>query len=113
VQRRQHLLRQMSGSLTPDTVVRRNPQLASPRVQVSALQWAILIRAGTGTTPRDLAWQLGRGVFGTTAEVYRLMALGLLSAGGHQGPAGEQEAADRGSMAMSFIQAVSDESTVR
>jgi hypothetical protein len=108
VRRRQHLLAQMSGSLTPDTVVRRNPELASPRVQVSALQWALIIRAGAWTTPRELAWQLGRSVFGTTAEVYRLMALRLLSVADDQGPAAGQlppEPSERGPLALSFIQA--------
>jgi hypothetical protein len=86
VARQQRQLRQMSAVISPDTAVRRNPQLAQPRVQVSALQWALLIRAGHGTTPRALARALGRTVFGTTADVYGLIVLGLLCADGPTQP---------------------------
>jgi hypothetical protein len=82
VARRQQLLRQLSAVLTPDTAVVRNPQMSSPGVQVSARQWALLIRVKDGTTPRDLAWELNGSVFGTTAEVSRLLALRLLSVPG-------------------------------
>lgn len=78
--RQQRRLRQMSALITPDTAVRRNPQLARARVQVSGLQWALLIRAGPGATPRELARALGRTVFGTTADVHGLIVLGLLDA---------------------------------
>jgi hypothetical protein len=100
--RREHLLRQMSGALTADTAVIRNPRLSAPRVQVSALQWALIIRAARGITPRDLAFELGRSVFGTTAEVYRLVALRLLSVADDSGR-------PRDPLALSFIRAVSDE----
>jgi hypothetical protein len=100
--RRRHLLQQMSAAVTADTVVIRNPRLHAPRVQVSALQWALIIRAGAGTTPRNLAFELGRSVFGTTTEVYRLIALRLLSVADNLGQA-------RDSLALSFIRAVSDE----
>jgi hypothetical protein len=79
VARRQRLLRQVSVIVTAETAVTRNPRLRSP-VQVSAWQWALLIRIGDGTTPRDLAWDLNRSVFGTTLDVYRLLVLRLLSA---------------------------------
>lgn len=71
VARRQQLLKQLSAALTPDTAVVRNPQMTSPSVQVSARQWALLIRVKDGTTPRDLAWELNGSVFGTTVEVSR------------------------------------------
>jgi hypothetical protein len=100
--RRRHLLEQMSAAVTADTTVIRNPRLNAPRVQVTALQWALIIRAGAGITPRDLAFELGRSVFGTTAEVYRLIALRLVSAADDPGQA-------RDPMALSFIRAVSDE----
>jgi len=83
VTRRERLLRQLSTVVTADTAVARNPELNSPGVQVSARQWAVLIRVRPGTTPRALAWELRRSVFSTTAEVYRLLVLRLLSAAGH------------------------------
>jgi hypothetical protein len=82
VTRRQWLLRQLSTVVTADTPVARNPELNSPGVQISARQWAVLIRVRPGTTPRALAWELRRSVFSTTAEVYRLLVLRLLSAAG-------------------------------
>jgi len=108
--RRRELLRQMSAVVTPDTVVSRVAQIHGRGIQVSALQWALIIRARAGTTPRDLAFELGRSVFGTTAEVYRLMELRLLSLadepGRPQDPA-PLDALERGPTALSFIQAVS------
>jgi len=109
VTRRQRLLRQLSAILTPDTAVTRHPHLDVPGVQVSARQWALLIRVRDEATPRDLAWELGRSVFGTTAEVYRLIVLRLLSAagtraappGGQPGQPGEPNPA-----VLSFIRAV-------
>ena len=109
VARRQQLLKQLSAVLTPDTTVVRNPQMSSPGVQVSAQQWALLIRVKDGTTPRDLAWELSRSVFGTTAEVSRLLALRLLSVAGHPAPGGET---GRGPALLSFIRAVSGEKAV-
>ena len=110
VARRQRLLRQLSAVLTPDTTVVRNPQLSEPGIQVSARQWAVLIRVREGATPRDLAWELSRSVFGTTAEVYRLLALRLLSAAGQPAESGEGTGPG-GSRApgpvLSFIRAVS------
>ena len=78
VQRRHEVLRQLAAILTPDSrspATRRSTRRA---VQVSPSQWSLLARAGDGTTPRGLAMQLGRSVFGTTIEVYRLLELGLL-----------------------------------
>jgi hypothetical protein len=78
VQRRHEVQRQLAAVLTPDTAVARHPSLDPPAAQVSPTQWSLLARAGDGTTPRGLAMQLGRSVFGTTIEVYRLLELGLL-----------------------------------
>ena len=59
------------------------------------------MRADDGTTPRGLAVQLGRSVFGTTMEVYRLVELGLLVVPGRPpAQAGGQ------AVTMSFIRAV-------
>ena len=110
VARRQQLLRQLAGVLTPDTTVIRTPQLGVPGVQVSAGQWALLIRVREGTTPRDLAWELGRSVFSTTAEVYRLLVLRLLSAAAYPAaPVGQNggHTTERNPAMLSFIRAVS------
>jgi len=109
VGRRQRLLKQLSAVLTPDTALVRNPQLRSESIRVTAWQWALLIRVRHGLTPRDLAWDLGRSVFGTTTEVYRLIALRLLSAAGHPARADSNlsgEIPGPGSANMSFVRAV-------
>lgn len=85
VTRRQRLVKQMAESavpLTADTPLVRVPDIDSPRLQVSALQWALLIRVRDHTTPRELAWEIGNSVFGTTLEVFRLIALGFLTVAG-------------------------------
>lgn len=94
--RRRRLLDRLSGTLTADTPVRRNPELAMAAVRVSAIQWALLIRVRGEATPRGLAWELGRSVLSTTVEVYRLLQLCLLSA-----PTGPGDGRD-----LSFIGAV-------
>ncbi len=115
ITRRLHLVRQMAALVTADTTVSRSPRLHAARVQVSALQWALLIRARTATTPRTLSWALGRSVFGTTTEVYRLAALHLLLVADHAGRALDpRQRDDLGPLepcpaAISFLQAVSDE----
>jgi hypothetical protein len=85
IARRLHLVRQMAAVVTADTTVSRSPALQADRVQVSALQWALLIRTGSATTPRTLACALGRSVFGITTEVYQLVAQYLLSVVGQVG----------------------------
>ena len=103
VQRRHEVQRQLAAVLTPDTAVARDPSLDPPSAQVSPTQWALLARAGDGTTPRGLAMQLGRSVFGTTIEVYRLVELGLLVVPGRPpGPADGRLGAG-----ISFMRAVS------
>jgi hypothetical protein len=102
VQRRHEMLRQLASVVTPDTVVACASSLDLLSVQVSPTQWALVVRAGDGTTPRGLAVHLGRSVFGTTIEVYRLVELGLLVVPGHPPAQAGGQAAD-----MSFIRAVS------
>ena len=104
VTRRQRLLRQFAG-ITADTDVSRTTTLDLQRVQISAPEWALLIRVRSGSTPRDLAWDLGRSVFSATAEVHRLMSLGLLSAAGG-GSAGGGSAT---TAAGSFMRALPDQ----
>jgi hypothetical protein len=105
VQRRHAVLRQLAVFVTPDTVVTRAPMLDSPVAQVLPAQWALLARAGDGTTPRALALHLGRSVFATTVEVRRLMDLGLLATPGRPVPA----AVPGQGGTISFIRAVSGE----
>ena len=107
VQRRHNVLRQLAAVLTPDTAIACEPSIDPPFAQISPTQWALLARAGDGTTPRRLAMQLGRSVFGTTIEVYRLVELGLLVVPGHPRPPADEQAARSPAMAMSFIRAVS------
>jgi hypothetical protein len=71
VSRRQRLLGQLSVVLSADTALARNPHIRPDTIRVSAVQWALLIRVRHGSTPRDLAWDLCRSVFGTTIEAYR------------------------------------------
>jgi hypothetical protein len=97
--RRQRLMKQLSVVLTPDTAIARNPHLRSETIRISAWQWALLIRVRHGCTPRDLAWDLGRSVFGTLTDVYRLLVLRLLSAA--------DEPPERGLAVMSFLRAAS------
>jgi hypothetical protein len=98
--RRQRLMKQLSAVLTPDTAIARNPQLRSESIRVSAWQWALLIRVRHGCTPRDLAWDLGRSVFGTVTDVYRLLVLRLLST--------TDEVPEHDLAVMSFVRAASD-----
>jgi hypothetical protein len=100
ISRRQRLMKQLSAVLTPDTAVMRNPHLRSESIRISAWQWALLIRVRHGCTPRDLAWDLGRSVFGTMTDVYRLLVLRLLSA--------VDEVPERDLAVMSFVRAASD-----
>jgi hypothetical protein len=108
VARRQRVLHQLSSVVTADTAVARNPDLNTPDIRVSALQWALLIRIREGSTPRALAWELGRSVFGTTLEIYRLLALRLLSAASHRAHHNGREV-EYGPATMSFVRAVSPE----
>jgi hypothetical protein len=97
--RRQQLMKQISAVLTPDTVISRNPYLRSDSVRISAGQWALLIRVTHDSTPRNLAWGLGRSVFCTVTDVYRLLVLRLLLAAG--------QVPGHSLAAMSFVRAAS------
>jgi len=108
VARRQRILHQLAPVVTADTVVARNPFLSSPDIGVLAPQWALLVRVRDGSTPRALAWELGRSVFGTTLEVYRLLALRLLSSADHRAHRNGQEPR-YGPATMSFVRAVATE----
>ncbi len=116
VTRRQRVLQQLSTVLTADTALARNPHIRPESIRVSALQWSLLIRVRHGTTPRDLAWDLSRSVFGTTAEAYRLLIRRLLSVAGDPagpvdpvGPAGHGAWSGTSLTAMSFVRAASVE----
>jgi Domain of unknown function (DUF4388) len=113
VTRRQRLLEQMSPVLSADTSVIRHPRLNHPGVRVTAAQWALLIRVPGRATPRQLAWELGRSVFGTTTEVYRLLVLGLLAPASRppgprtsSGPPSGPGADGTGLARLSFLRAV-------
>lgn len=99
VARRRRLLRQMAG-FTADSPLARNPSLPAERMQVSAGQWALIIRVYPGSTSRGLAWALGRSVFSTTSEIYRLIVLGLVTA---------EVVPDGGAEPVSFTRALTSE----
>jgi hypothetical protein len=107
VDRRRAVLRQLMAVVTPDTVVVRRPSLDTPSAQASRAQWALLARAGGGTTPRGLALQLGQSVFGTTIEAYRLIVLGLLAVSGREpAPGGAPVTFGAPGVTMPFMRAV-------
>ena len=101
VERRHHVLRQLAEIVTVDTRVVRNAAPAWSRLQLSRPQWALVVGIGDGMTPRSLAIELGRSVFATTIEVYRLIALGLLAV-----PGNPAAGAARPGEAMSFTRAL-------
>lgn len=109
VQRRREVLRQLTAVITPDTRIALEPSLDSPAAQVSAAQWSLLVHVGDGTTPRDLAMAAGHSVFSTTVEVYRLLALGLLTVPGRPPEPGDEAGTGWPSTVMSFMSAVSGE----
>ena len=57
----------------------------------------MLIRVTHGSTPRNLAFDLGRSVFCTVTDVYRLLMLRLLTAAG--------QVPEHGLAVMSFVRA--------
>jgi hypothetical protein len=107
VERRRQVLRQLAPVVSADSPVVRFAPRDPPRFQVSAAQWALLVRTGDGSTPRTLAMALGRSVFGTTIEVYRLLALGMLVVPGHAAITGGRPAR-RPAEVMSFTRALAD-----
>jgi peptidoglycan hydrolase-like protein with peptidoglycan-binding domain len=108
VARRRRILAQLAPVVTADSTVARIPQLRTPDIRVSTVQWALLIRVRDGSTPRSLAWELGRSVFGTTLEIYRLLALRLLSSAAQRGHRNGRDP-EYGPATMSFVRAVSPE----
>jgi hypothetical protein len=112
VERRRQVLRQLAPFVGADTPIVRDAFARAPSFQVSAPQWALLLRVGDGSTPRTLALSLGQSVFGTTIEIYRLLALGLLAVPGHPGARGGgldgPGGGRRPGAAMSFLRAVAD-----
>jgi hypothetical protein len=109
VQRRREVLRQLTAVITPDTRIVLEPSLGSPAAQVSAAQWALLVHVGDGTTARNLAMAAGSSVFSTTVEVYRLLALGLLTVPGRPPEPGDETGTGWPSTVMSFMSAVPGE----
>ena len=59
----------------------------------------MLIRVTHGSTPRNVAWDLGRSVFCTVTDAYRLLVLRLLLAAG--------QVPEHGLAVMSFVRAAS------
>jgi hypothetical protein len=108
VERRRQVLRQLAPTITADSPVVRFAPRDPPSFQVSASQWALLVRTGDGSTPRALAMAVGRSVFGTTIEVYRLLALGMLVVPGHARAIISGSPARRPAQVMSFMRALSD-----
>ena len=107
VTRRQRVLAQLAAVVTADTALARNPAISPESVRASALQRALLVRVRPGSTPRDLAWDLSRSVFGTTAEVYRLLVRQLLSVAGTppRAPGAAGAVPRTGLAVMSFVRA--------
>ncbi|HTU75701.1 MAG TPA: helix-turn-helix domain-containing protein [Trebonia sp.] len=102
-ERRHRVLSQLAAVVTADTPVIRGASLGRPRLQVSAPQWALVVGMSDGMTPREVAMRLGRSVFATTIEAYRLVELGLLAVTGHPPPA------DGRGRALAFMRAVTNE----
>jgi len=111
VARRRQVCAQISATLTADTAVTPNPCLTPRGARVSRLQWAVLIRVRDRSTPRSLAFDLQRSVFGTLLEVFRLVSLGLLAVADDQGvPAPQVPGPAWRRDAVSFIRAVPGQS---
>jgi hypothetical protein len=109
VERRHQVFRQLAPIVTADSPVVRFAPRDPPSFQVTAAQWALLVAVGDGSTPRTLAMTLGRSVFGTTIEVYRLLALGMLVVPGRAAAITTGRPAAGGSAeVMSFVRAVAD-----
>jgi hypothetical protein len=101
VDRRHHVFRHLVGVVTADTRVVRNASPGWPRLQVSRPQWELVMGIGDGRTPRSLATDLGRSVFATTIEIYRLIMLELLAV-----PGNPAAGAARPGEVMSFTRAI-------
>jgi len=107
VSRRHELLRQLSAVLAPDTPVVRSPRLKARVIRVSDIQWAILMRLDDPAPPRTLAQELGQSLFSTTIEVFRMVAMDLVSVvGAPARPDDETGESNRRKPAISFIRAL-------
>ena len=84
--------------------------MSCPGVQVSAQQWALLIRVKDEDNPRDLAWELSESVFGAR----RPRSPACWRCGGCRWLATLRRAARRDGVPalLSFIRAVSGEKAV-
>jgi len=81
VERRKAVLARMTRGVRMDAPIQRVPQLPVARIRLTATQWNIAALANGTTTPLDIAWMLGHGVFATTVAIHQLARLGVLKAG--------------------------------
>ncbi|HST83631.1 MAG TPA: hypothetical protein VLL08_18005 [Kineosporiaceae bacterium] len=79
VNRRKTVLGRLTLGVAPRRAVRRVPKLPIERIRLTATQWNIARSADGSTTPLDLAWLLGHGVFATTVAVHQLARLGVVT----------------------------------
>jgi len=79
VDRRESLLAHLTLGIQPDRVVQRVAELPFERIRLTATQWNIARLADGRSTPLDIAWMLGHGVFATTLAVHQLARLGVIS----------------------------------
>ncbi|GLY33610.1 hypothetical protein [Kineosporia sp. NBRC 101731] len=81
VERRKAVLGRMTRGVRMDAPIQRAPQLPVERIRLTATQWNIAALANGTTTPLDIAWMLGHGVFATTVAIHQLARLGVIKAG--------------------------------
>ncbi|GAA3633082.1 hypothetical protein GCM10022223_59290 [Kineosporia mesophila] len=81
VERRKAVLGRMTRGVRMDAPIQRSPQLPVERIRLTATQWNIAALANGTTTPLDIAWMLGHGVFATTVAIHQLARLGVIKAG--------------------------------
>jgi hypothetical protein len=81
VERRKAVLARMTRGVRMDAPIQRAPQLPVERIRLTATQWNIAALANGTTTPLDIAWMLGHGVFATTVAIHQLARLGVIKAG--------------------------------
>ncbi len=81
VERRRTVLSTMTLGVKPDRPVHRVSRLPSERIRLTSTWWDIIRLADGSTTPLDIAWMLGHGVFATTTAVHQLARLGVLTTG--------------------------------
>jgi len=86
VARRCAVIERLDGVLTVDSPLARRPELPGAAVRITPQQWALLVLAEDGVTPRELAGPLGDSVFRTLCRCYELLRLGLLDAPSATGP---------------------------